>query len=80
MKLFGWFEDPRGTVFLAMEYVPHGDLAAYIKTTPNEQREAREVTRQLLTGLAMLHSRHICHRDLKPQVCLPTTPVSAHWG
>lgn len=51
-----------------MEYVPHGDLAQYIKTTPNALRESREVTKQLLTGLSVLHSRHICHRDLKPQV------------
>lgn len=51
-----------------MEYVPHGDLAQYIKTTPNAQRDSREVTKQLLAGLSVLHSRHICHRDLKPQV------------
>lgn len=51
-----------------MEYVPHGDLAQYIQTTPNALRESREVTKQLLMGLSVLHSRHICHRDLKPQV------------
>lgn len=68
VQLYGWFEDPRGVVFLAMEYVPHGDLAAYIKTTSVEQRDARAVTNQLLNGLSVLHSRHICHRDLKPQV------------
>lgn len=70
VKLFGWFQNPRGSLFLAMEYVPHGDLAMYIMTTPDDERDAREVTRQLLTGLSVLHSRRICHRDLKPQVRL----------
>lgn len=68
VQLFGWFENPRGNVFLAMEYVPYGDLAGYIKWTPGARRESREVTKQLLAGLSVLHSCHICHRDLKPLV------------
>lgn len=51
-----------------MEYLPHGDLGEYIKATSDAQRDAREVTRQLLTGLSVLHNLNICHRDLKPQV------------
>lgn len=78
--LFGWFEDPRGTVFLAMEYVPHGDLAAYIQATPAAQRDARGVTEQLLMGLSVLHSLHICHRDLKPQVCASPILRLCHGG
>lgn len=68
VQLFGWFENPRGNVFLAMEYVRYGDLAGYIKAIPGAQRESREMTKQLLAGLSVLHSCHICHRDLKPQV------------
>lgn len=68
MTLFGWFENQNGTVYLAMEYAPHGDLAAYIKTTPDGQRDAQGIARQLLLGLSVLHNRNICHRDLKPQV------------
>lgn len=52
-----------------MEYIEHGDLSQYMKKpgtcTPGN---AREITRQLLEGLATLHELKICHRDLKPQV------------
>lgn len=68
VHLFGWFENPRGNV---MEYVPHGDLAEYIKATPGAQHESREVTKkQLLAGLSVMHSCHICHRDLNPRVSI----------
>lgn len=58
-----------------MEYMPYGDLAGYIKSTPGEQRQSRTITEQLLAGLSVLHSRQICHRDLKPQVRRPNTPM-----
>lgn len=53
-----------------MEYIEHGDLAQYIATHGDQaKRDAREITSQVLEGLAVLHERRICHRDLKPQVC-----------
>lgn len=63
---FGWYEN-RDFVFIAMEYIEHGDLSQYLKT-PGSRSNAREITRQLLEGLAVLHEKKICHRDLKPQV------------
>lgn len=52
-----------------MEYVEHGDLERYLnKYAPKAKSEVKEITRQLLEGLVVLHERHICHRDLKPQV------------
>lgn len=52
-----------------MEYIEHGDLRQYITAHgPKAKNEAAEISRQILEGLAMLHGRDICHRDLKPQV------------
>lgn len=70
---FGWYEN-RDFVFIAMEYIEHGDLSQYLKS-PDSRPNAREITRQLLEGLTILHDKKICHRDLKPQVgpSLPRT-------
>lgn len=50
-----------------MEYIKHGDLSQYLKN-PKTPMDAREITRQLLEGLIVLHEKRICHRDIKPQV------------
>lgn len=50
-----------------MEYIEHGDLSGYIKN-PKAKSDAKEITRQILEGLEVLHEKGICHRDLKPQV------------
>lgn len=52
-----------------MEYFEHGDLGQHIKIFGRQEEEtSREITRQLLEGLVVLHQKQICHRDLKPQV------------
>lgn len=52
-----------------MEYIKHGDLGAYIQTTtPIPITEAKEITKQILEGLEVLHGKFIYHRDLKPEV------------
>lgn len=52
-----------------MEYTEHGDLRKYMSDyRPKARREVREITRQLLEGLVVLHEKKICHRDLNPQV------------
>lgn len=56
-----------------MEYIEHGDLGKYIKgTRAKNPTEAKEITRQILEGLEVLHYKEIYHRDLKPQVRLPS--------
>lgn len=57
-------------LYIAMEYVEYGDLSQYIRDQ-SARPEAREITSQLLEGITVLHERHICHRDLKPQVWNP---------
>jgi serine/threonine protein kinase len=72
VDFFGWFKDGLD-VFLAMEYVPLGDLemnvASHSGTIP--EIEARDITEQILSGLEIMHAESFAHRDLKPQVCLP---------
>lgn len=73
VKFLGWYDD-KDFIYLAMEYVEHGDLAQYLKSLGRQENEnAVDITKQLLKGLVVLHDRHICHRDLKPQVC--KTPI-----
>lgn len=68
VQFYGWYEDvPRDFVYLAMEYINGGDLGQYLKD-PIIRSEAREITKQLLRGLAIMHELRICHRDIKPQV------------
>lgn len=65
---FGWFEDLH-SIYITMEYIWCGDLSKYIKEHKNEARAgAKDIASQVLEGLAVMHARGICHRDLKPQV------------
>ena len=66
MDFYGWFEN-RDTVFLTMEYFPHGDLSNYI-AAGFEEHEAKSITMQVLEGLEVMHKMDFTHRDLKPQV------------
>ncbi|KAI5851758.1 kinase-like domain-containing protein, partial [Morchella snyderi] len=57
-------------LYIAMEFIENGDLSALInsyRTSPFPEEICREITRQVLEGVKVLHERHICHRDLKPQ-------------
>lgn len=68
VRFLGWYENT-DCIYIAMEYIEHGDLSRHI-TKPNacSPKNAREITVQLLEGLAILHELKICHRDLKPKV------------
>lgn len=64
----GWFEDLH-SIYIAMEYIEEGDLSEYIQDHKQKARaQAKEIASQVLEGLAVMHARGICHRDLKPQV------------
>lgn len=70
VEFYGWYEN-QNDIFLAMEYIPYGDLGDYIKDEGTARPHAREMTKQILEALVVLHAEGICHRDLKPQVRLP---------
>ncbi|KAJ5109650.1 hypothetical protein N7532_002295 [Penicillium argentinense] len=59
----GWYESDE-KVFIAMEYIEHGDLSHLIM--PLLEDDAREITFQIAEALEHLHKDKFVHRDLKP--------------
>jgi serine/threonine protein kinase len=57
-------------MFLAMEYVPLGDLEKNVSVNSGKISvdEARDIAEQILAGLEMMHGESFAHRDLKPKV------------
>ncbi len=56
-----------GEVFLAMELVEGGDLAAQIQRAGAlDSRAARKLAQDLVAGLGAIHDAGLLHRDLKP--------------
>ena len=66
MEFLGWFEEPE-TLYIAMEYLKEGDLTGCIGT-PLLQETVRNISKQILEGLKVMHQQGIAHRDLKPAV------------
>lgn len=56
---------PDGRFYLAMEYVPGGDLSQY-KGQVFEPERALAIVRQIASGLAVVHDKGLVHRDIKP--------------
>ena len=69
MDFFGWFKDG-SDVFLAMEYMPLGDLEKFVVAQSGKipEVEARDIAEQIISGLEIMHAESFAHRDLKPQV------------
>ncbi|KAJ5827147.1 hypothetical protein N7447_003910 [Penicillium robsamsonii] len=67
VKSSGWFENTE-CLFIAMEYFSLGDLQKYM-TQLFREREAQQITFQLLESLDFMHGNGFTHGDLKPQVC-----------
>jgi serine/threonine protein kinase len=69
VEFFGWFKDG-SDIFLAMEYVPRGDLEKNVLACSGKvpEPEARDIAEQVLSALQFMHAESFAHRDLKPQV------------
>jgi serine/threonine protein kinase len=79
VDFIGWFQND-DAMFLAMEYMPLGDLEQNIQEIENSptrtgppllEEEVQEISRQILEGLKIMHAEGFAHRDLKPQVGCP---------
>ncbi|KAG0133627.1 kinase-like domain-containing protein [Tuber indicum] len=64
VEFLGWFEGNE-TLYIAMEYLPEGDLTKHIGT-PLRQETVQNISKQILEGLKVMHQHGIAHRDLKP--------------
>ncbi|KAI8893694.1 kinase-like domain-containing protein [Globomyces pollinis-pini] len=60
--------DTTNTIYLAMEYIPGGELFHYIqKHKKIPENQAVVFFRQIVSGVHYCHSQSIVHRDLKPE-------------
>jgi serine/threonine protein kinase len=59
----GWWD---GSVYLAMEYVPHGSLADRLAGRPSPVREALKLVERLAEIVRYLHRQGVVHGNLKP--------------
>ena len=74
MKLLGWYQT-KAHIYIAMEYLPEGDLSARVVEAIPEA-EARRISYQLLEGLDFMHRKSFTRRDLKLSVGKP--PMLRH--
>ncbi|RPB00549.1 kinase-like protein [Choiromyces venosus 120613-1] len=64
VRFLGWWEEPE-TLYIAMEYLEHRDLTKHMGTQL-PQETVKNISKQVLEGLNVMHQKGIAHRDLKP--------------
>ncbi len=64
--------EERGRLWLVLEYVEGGTLAAHLTGRRMPVAEAAKLASQIARGLAFVHGKGIIHRDLKPANILLT--------
>jgi len=66
-KLYDNFEDAN-SIYLALEYCDGGDFGDKVKERGHsiDELEMAEWCRQMVAAICALHSKGICHRDIKP--------------
>jgi calcium-dependent protein kinase len=72
------FEDDfKHTVFQVMEYIEGQEIMDEIAESSGFTEEVvQSLYKQVLEGIAYLHSHHVCHRDIKPSNILITKDLS----
>eukprot|EP00441_Pelagodinium_beii_P031989 CAMPEP_0197630136 /NCGR_PEP_ID=MMETSP1338-20131121/7720_1 /TAXON_ID=43686 ORGANISM="Pelagodinium beii, Strain RCC1491" /NCGR_SAMPLE_ID=MMETSP1338 /ASSEMBLY_ACC=CAM_ASM_000754 /LENGTH=719 /DNA_ID=CAMNT_0043201293 /DNA_START=116 /DNA_END=2275 /DNA_ORIENTATION=+ len=83
-KLFDYFED-QNSIYLALEYCDGGDFGDKVQEIGPviTEEDLAEWMRQICASLQHLHSKGICHRDIKPDnfmVCQDATLKLSDFG
>ena len=61
VESYGWFEDEH-SVYIAMEYLPHGDLGGYLlRAALLPEIEIQQIAQQILKGLSSMHEWDIAY-------------------
>ncbi|KAI9662121.1 MAG: hypothetical protein M1831_002817 [Alyxoria varia] len=61
------YEENEHHLYILMEYIPGGDLQAYLGSHGTlHEPFAKSMSRQVLGALEYLHKKNITHRDIKP--------------
>lgn len=77
IQIIDFGEEPDGTLFLAMEFVPGRPLSAIIeKGGPMRRGRILGILTQVLNGLEEAHAHGVVHRDLKPDNIMIETTMS----
>ncbi len=64
-KLLEIFESPKH-LHMVMDYAAGGDLLQFVKKRKRlEEKQAKFIFKQIVYGLAHIHSRSVIHRDVK---------------
>lgn len=70
VQFLGWFGDDLH-LYIALEFVPFGDLQQHISQKPLSEEETAVVVSQIAKALRCMHRLGFVHRDLKPAVSGP---------
>ncbi|KAK5315640.1 hypothetical protein LTR70_006631 [Exophiala xenobiotica] len=77
VEFLSWYENGN-SIYLAMEFVPHGDLESYIQAGL-EEHDARQIAYQVLDGIRIMHRLDLIHRDIKPANIFVVQQVPIWW-
>ena len=67
VKFYG-FDEGNSQLLIKMEYIKYGTLKEWIKNQKKIfEEEASTILRNILSAIEYLHSKKICHGDLKPE-------------
>ena len=67
VKFYGYIETTN-QLLIKMEYIKYGSLKQWIKKRDKiSEEEASIILKKILSAIEYLHSKQICHRDIKPE-------------
>jgi hypothetical protein len=69
LRMYGYFYDNKN-IYLILEYSPGGELYKKLTSKGNfSERTSAKFISDLSQAFAYCHSKHVIHRDIKPEVC-----------